>query len=388
MNMTLLIVLAVLLVSGLIFIVLSLSWPPLMRRTFWLSERIRFWQMVRTLWRMGMKPSEVFETLALMYSENGRNRNRGSLLCSQLAGAINKQTFGELGLPGQPDKVAQPEDVLALWCTPLEAVLFRVGNTSGNMSDALSQSVTLLEYIQDMRKALGPALAQGGLLLMVIPGILWGLSEKMLPAMTALIPRERWTLHVRILDTVSNWIQQNGLLLCVICAFLVYLCLRSIPRQGGFIRRWLGFIPPWSVYAVLQGALFLLSAGALMKAGMNSREVLDILRSHASPWLMARLDAASFLVRSGRNLGQALYESGYRFPSAQSAIFLNTAGASRDIADVMTDWGQAQMPVALARIKSMSNTMVMLVGMAIGSFLIYVMFAVVSLTMTLSSQGL
>ncbi|HBM3184846.1 TPA: type II secretion system F family protein [Klebsiella oxytoca] len=386
---TLLITLGVVFTTALIFVVLSLSWPPLMRRTFWLPERIRFWQMTRTLWRMGMKPAELFDTLTKMYSENGRHRNRGSLLCTQMTGAFNKRTFGELGLPGPQNKVARPEDVLALWCSPLEAVLFRVGNVTGNMSDALAQSVSLLEYTQEMRRAMLPAVARAAMLLPAVPGILWGVSEKMLPAVTGLIPPERWTVHIRLLSSVSNAIQNHGLVIGLACLVLGVICIRSVPRKGGMLRRrLLEKLPPWSVYATLQGILFLLSTGALVKAGMNAREVLETLRSHASPWLVARLDAAAFLVRSGRNLGQALYESGYQFPSTQSAIFLNIAGASRDIAGVMTDWGQAQMPEALNRIKAISNTLVLIMGAGIAVFLIYVMFAVFGLTMSIKSQGL
>ncbi|WP_373859334.1 pilus assembly protein [Klebsiella variicola] len=386
---TLLIVTAVVFLALMGFVVLSLTWPPLMRRTFWLSDRIRFWQMVRTLWRMGMKPQELFDTLEQMYSEDGKKRNRGSLLCRQLSGAVSKRTFGELGLPGDPTRIATPEDVLGLWCSPVEAVLYRVGAITGNMSDALAQSISLLGHLRQMREAMAPAIAQFSLLLLTFPGILWGVSEKMLPAMSGLIPPERWTVHIRLLDQLSQGIQAYGLLLAVAGVALLTLLVRSLPRRGGAVRRHLlDVLPPWSVYATLQGALFLLSAGALMKAGLKSREVLDVLRGHASPWLALRLDAAGFHVRSGRNLGAALYASGYRFPSLQSAIFLRSAGASRDIADVLHDWGETQMPVALSRIKSLSNGLTLGLGLLIAAFLIYVMFAVTGLTMTLSSQGL
>ncbi|WP_240342860.1 hypothetical protein [Pectobacterium brasiliense] len=49
--------------------------------------------------------------------------------------------------------------------------------------------------------------------------------------------------------------------------------------------------------------------------------------------------------------------------------------------------GREQMPVALERIRSLSNWLTFGLGSVIGAFLIYVMFAVVGLTMTLSSQG-
>ncbi|POE07531.1 pilus assembly protein [Pectobacterium odoriferum] len=383
----LIVIFCVLLVLG-VFLILSVTWPPMMRRTFWLTERIKFWQMVRTFWRMEMLPAEIFDIMRDIYSDNGKRRNRGSLLCQQLSDAVSKRTFGEMNLPGPCDQIATPEDVLAAWCSPLEAVLFRVGNVSGNMSEALAQSISLLKYIQQIRSAMVPALGQMGLVLCSVPGILYGVSQHLLPAMSKLIPEERWTLHIIILNSVSHGIQEHGAVLCFVIGMITFRIIRTIPKRGGVIRRrFLEFIPPWSIYSTLQGALFMLSAGSLLKAGMLPLDVLNTLSKHASPWLVARLDAAAFRVRSGRNLGLALYESGYNFPSRESAIFLSRAGASRDIADVLNDWGQEQMPVALERIRSLSNWLTFGLGGVIGAFLIYVMFAVVGLTMTLSSQG-
>ncbi|WP_338539484.1 type II secretion system F family protein [Pectobacterium cacticida] len=365
-----------------------MTWPPLMRRTFWLRERIKFWQMVRTYWRMGIPPAEIFDIMHDIYSDNGKRRNRGSLLCQQLGDAVSKRTFGEIGLPGPRDQIATLEDVLAAWCSPLEAVLFRVGNVSGDMSEALDQSISLLRYIRQIRSAMVPALGQMGMVACAVPGILYGVSQYLLPAMSKLIPEDRWTLHIIILNSVSRGMQEHGAILCFVICLITIRIIRNMPKRGGVIRRRvLEFIPPWSVYSTLQGALFMLSAGSLLKAGMLPLEVLNTLSKHASPWLVARLDAAAFRVRSGRNLGLALYESGYDFPSRESAIFLSRAGASRDIADVLTDWGEEQMPVTLERIRSLSGWLTFGLAGAIGAFLIYVMFSVVGLTMTLSSQG-
>ncbi|MFC0146157.1 hypothetical protein [Pectobacterium cacticida] len=54
---------------------------------------------------------------------------------------------------------------------------------------------------------------------------------------------------------------------------------------------------------------------------------------------------------------------------------------------MLTDWGEEQMPVTLERIRSLSGWLTFGLAGAIGAFLIYVMFSVVGLTMTLSSQG-
>nr|WED67865.1 hypothetical protein PJ912_16350 [Pectobacterium colocasium] len=83
----LIVIFCVLLVLG-ILLILSVAWPPMMRRTFWLTERIKFWQMVRTFWRMGIPLAKIFDMMADIYSDNGKRRNRGSLLCQQLSDAV------------------------------------------------------------------------------------------------------------------------------------------------------------------------------------------------------------------------------------------------------------------------------------------------------------
>ncbi|MFC0146156.1 hypothetical protein ACFFJR_19120, partial [Pectobacterium cacticida] len=148
-------------------------------------------------------------------------------------------------------------------------------NVSGDMSEALDQSISLLRYIRQIRSAMVPALGQMGMVACAVPGILYGVSQYLLPAMSKLIPEDRWTLHIIILNSVSRGMQEHGAILCFVICLITIRIIRNMPKRGGVIRRRvLEFIPPWSVYSTLQGALFMLSAGSLLKAGMLPLEVL------------------------------------------------------------------------------------------------------------------
>ncbi|MDR5671210.1 type II secretion system F family protein, partial [Burkholderia cenocepacia] len=85
----------------------------------------------------------------------------------------------------------------------------------------------------------------------------------------------------------------------------------------GNVRAWLDRYPPYSIYRLITGCGFLVALSSLQAAGFTVERSLARLAADATPWLRQRIDDMLFGVKSGLNVGEAMKNAGYRFPSEE-----------------------------------------------------------------------
>jgi type II secretory pathway component PulF len=116
----------------------------------------------------------------------------------------------------------------------------------------------------------------------------------------------------------------------IAAALLLGLSLWSLAYYTGpgriFLDRW---IPPWSIYKVIQGSTFLKNVAVQTRAGIQLFDTVNGMLSLATPWMRERLQAAMYGIEQGKNLGEALHNAGYEFPDRRSVQILRVL-ASRD----------------------------------------------------------
>ncbi|EBP7214785.1 type II secretion system F family protein, partial [Salmonella enterica] len=145
-------------------------------------------------------------------------------------------------------------------------------------------------------------------------------------------------------------------------------------------RLFMDALPPWSVYREVQGATFLLNFAALSRAQVKNEDALSQLSLHGSPWLRQRLNAASRLMKSGNSLGQALADSGYRFPSrdAINRLKLLTQGDGGEA--IIDSFARNQLERTLAGIKSLAGWLNLLIYALSGLYMALVAFSTQNLS--------
>ena len=95
---------------------------------------------------------------------------------------------------------------------------------------------------------------------------------------------------------------------------LIYLVKMLMPLEFPLRRKLDGYVP-FAFYRLLQGSSFLLTLAGLTKVGVQQVEALRMLAQDGSPWLRARCNPVIDLMSEGKELGDALDQSGYKFPS-------------------------------------------------------------------------
>ena len=81
------------------------------------------------------------------------------------------------------------------------------------------------------------------------------------------------------------------------------------------LRRKLDKMVPFNFYNLLQGSSWLLSLSGLTRVGVQQVEAIRMLSEDGSHWMRARCKPVIELMMEGKELGEALDQTGYEFPS-------------------------------------------------------------------------
>src|SRR3546814_14515931 len=102
-------------------------------------------------------------------------------------------------------------------------------------------------------------------------GIMVYFNKSLAPVIESAVPKSNWTGSLASLDTLSDVIANNIIVIGLGLVFLVAIIIWTLPRWTGVVRLRFDEIPPWSMYRMIEGTGFMLSASALIQAGELGR---------------------------------------------------------------------------------------------------------------------
>jgi type II secretory pathway component PulF len=142
-------------------------------------------------------------------------------------------------------------------------------------------------------------------------------------------------------------------------------------------------IPPWSIYKVLQGSIFLLNMSVMLRAGISQLNALTILKRSAAPWLRERIDAIHYGVSSGKDFGTALRLAGHQFPDAMAIHFLQVLATRKGFAKSMERFANRWLEQMLKRVEAISGALVTVSAILMGLLMILVVVGIFQLALGL-----
>jgi type II secretory pathway component PulF len=101
----------------------------------------------------------------------------------------------------------------------------------------------------------------------------------------------------------------------------------------------------------------------MMEAGMRLEDALIALKANSTPWMSDRIDGALRGIRSGKNLGDALASSGYKFPDQDIIDDLAIYSSLSGFAEALKILGDEWMEGSVVRVNSIMS-MVFVIGLA------------------------
>jgi type II secretory pathway component PulF len=262
-----------------------------------------------------------------------------------------------------------------------EAILLETGSGSGHLVDSLYNAADTVEQQAKVKGAIiGSAAYPAVLFLMLIAALILA-SYMVIPTFEEILPVEEWQGAARITAHVTQAIRDYGIILLTTFVLIIVLIGFSMPRWVGRERMIVENIVPWNLYRMWQGSSFLLSIAALMKAGVKLDEVsLNKISKNAEPYLAQRIAGIKKGIVSGENLGEALHQSGYKFPDeeliADLRIYATLRGFDKNLLRITQVWVGDLVDSVKVSMQILNAVVLVLITVVIG-FLISSLYGIV-----------
>lgn len=200
-------------------------------------------------------------------------------------------------------------------------------------------------------------------------------AYKVIPTFEQIIPVDQWTGIAYSVAKTSQFIREQGLTIVVTLFSVIFLIGWSMPRWTNHWRQYVDNIPPWSLYKMWQGSAFLLAVASLMSAGVKLDEVsLARISKQSDPYLKQRVRAMQKFIASGENLGDALFNSGYKFPDVEIIgdlqIYAKLRGFDQNLIRITQVWVDGLVEKVNVAMKIVNFVILVLITVVIGCLII------------------
>jgi type II secretory pathway component PulF len=266
--------------------------------------RLRLYRKIAKMLGNGLPLLKVLEELELRASREGRKPNEPE--------AVTLADWRSMVQNG-----GMLAEAMEWWVPHTEQMIILAGEQSGRLETSLTTVCAVVQYSRRIRTAIVGGLTYPSVIFAMTIGYVYLFGKLVIPRFASIVSPERWHGVARSLYVMSQFVQ-GGLVYCVVLITLALaLLFYSMPRWSGNARVLLDRFPPYSVYRLIVGCGFLVALSSLQMAGFTVEKSLARLAINAKPWLRQRLDDMAFGVKSGLNVGEAMKNTGYRFPSKE-----------------------------------------------------------------------
>lgn len=260
---------------------------------------------------------------------------------------------------------------VAGWVPSADRIVIDAGESAGSLAVALENALFIQESSKKIKSTIVAGLAYPLLLVILALGFLVMFATKIVPAFDEVLPRERWEGMAATMADISTFVAGAMMPLLFVVGAAVAACIWTLPRWVGPMRAKFDRLPPWSLYRLVNGAGFMLSCSALVKAGVQIPEILRILQRGATPWYDERIGGTLRHVSNGVNLGEALYRTGLGFPDIDTVQDLRSYADLNGFDETLEQLGRQWVVESVERIQGqmslMKNVAMIILGVVFGA---------------------
>jgi type II secretory pathway component PulF len=312
------------------------------QHTFSTKDRMEFYESLAFLLDNEKTLEVALEEMRSVATDFGKRSHHTNLLLTDCIDAIGDGKSIEQALIG--------------WVPLQETSIIGAGILEGKIPEALKRAASIIEGKQEMQSSLIGAMLYPSFLFSIIIAMMYMVNDKFIPKLSRILPMEKWTGALWVLGNLSKGVIENGLLWILILIFVVSWVYWSLNNLTGRSRRFLDSIEvsPWGLYKIFHGVSFLLNMSALMRGNVPTLNALNKLNENASPWLQERINAIKKPFKQGCNLGLAMKESGYIFPSRDCINHLSLIASNSGSEMLIESYALRWLALSIKKVKKIA----------------------------------
>lgn len=360
-------------------------------KQFGSNERIQFYESLIGVIEDSIPIDEALETVEKAFSNEGKQLHPVSIICSRVARSVR----GGKSLASSC-RAYLPFD---------ESSLIETGEQTGTLAAALRDCVRIIEVRQRITRLVISVFAMPTITWSLMFALMFVVAGWLVPIMAQRSDPETWVGVPAFLYVMSNVVTHYGLYMVALVVGLAITSIITLPYFCGLeiqpnspdwkvrlshtlqrIRVSFESLPPWSIYKVMQGSIFLLNMSVMLRTGISQLNALGILRRSASPWLQERIDAIHYGVSSGKDFGSALKLAGHNFPDQMAIHFLQVLATRKGFATSMERFANRWLDQMLKRIETISKTFASISALLMGLLMILVVIGIFQLALGITDS--
>ena len=269
------------------------------RVSFGLKTRTELYQLLADFTGSGLELGVSLETGAAIYRDRG-NRSVAHIL-------MEMRRSLAIGAGVQP--------VLGRFAPESERLIF-LGEGSIEAATMFGSAARISRSQLTMQRAMIAAVAGPMLAIVSLIGLYYLLGSRMFPAFELMAPRANWPVYAQVIAAAAGLVADYIIIIVPALALAIAGIAASTRHWTGFGRSIADRVPPWSLYRMQTGLLFLmlLVESGKMGRNLNTAFLLDLARQ-SGPYLTSRIRAIARL--SGNDpsgIGAAAVRSGHGWP--------------------------------------------------------------------------
>lgn len=325
------------------------------------SARQRVYRKIATMLANGLPLLKVLEELELRASHDGRKPNEPMAVAMADWRRV-VQNGGMLSAAMQ------------WWTPPTEQMIVMAGEQSGRLETALATVGGVVASSRRIRAAIVGGMAYPLVIMAMTFVYLLLFGKLVVPRFAMIVSPQHWHGVAHSLYTLSQF-ARYGMVWCMLALVAAAAALVwSMPRWAGSLRVRLDRFPPYSIYRLIVGCGFLVAFSSLQTAGFTVEKSLTRLAGNAQPWLRQRIDDMLFGVKSGLNVGEAMRNTGYQFPSAEIVddlcIYAEYKGFAQALSTLADEWMQEGVAAIEAQMRVLNGAAIVVLALVLAWLII------------------
>jgi type II secretory pathway component PulF len=323
------------------------------------DQRYKFYMKLVQLLGNGVSLDNAIKQIENL-SRGGSTSIMPSLYRRWYNNIINGQNFGECMAPYVPSS---------------EAILLETGANSGKLVEALQNTAESIAQQSRIKKAIIGATAYPMLLFAMLIGAMLLAAYNIIPTFEEIIPVSEWQGISYTVAKVSEFIRNYSAGIFFVLLLFIVLIIYSLPRWTSKSRVFFDQFVPWSLYKMWQGSSFLLAISSMMSSGVKLDDLsLNRIAKQSDPYLQQRIKAVSRYIISGQNLGEALKNTGYKFPDEEIIsdlqIYATLKGFDKNLIWITKSWVESLVERVNVTMKVVNIIILMLIASVIGCLIV------------------
>jgi type II secretory pathway component PulF len=251
----------------------------------------------------------------------------------------------------------------------------------GRLPEGLELAAGLLAARQKIVGSVVSALAYPIFLFGVCMLLLGVVSIMVMPKFAMLSDPAKWHGAAAAFYKMTSFVASfAGAVTLLALLALIATALLTLPVWTGRLRLYVESVPPWSIYRLTVGSVWLYTLSTLMRSGIQLSHILEnmINSETVSPYLRERILAISIENGTGKNLGESMYDCGMNFPDLELIddlrVYAVLPSFHRRMHELATEWMHDGVELVKRQSRLMNlmgivliSVLVSVLAMAIGS---------------------